>query len=1028
MNFAAAPPTPNPSGRRHARRVSGDPRTIPSARRFNSLGVSAALLGMALLALVAVSSVSSSASGGATPGRDAAANASAPGAKAVVAKLSRTLGLGAMAFQLQAPEAVQVTPPATRANRCNDPSFICLGEVATAQVSNAPLRAGFRYRRIEWVAPDGTVPRVVDVVNDPQTDTFTLPTTGAFAQVGTWEVRSINNRGFGVVTQTFEVRAPSLPSADLELSMSGPTAVSAGSGATYTLTLKNNGPDDAANVVLVNPVPFGTTFVSAVKDDSFTCATPGPNEDGTVECTAASLASGAQVVFTLSFSVNADVTDGLFIFNFAKAGTSTNEPNQRNNYDYVASKSAPPQPCTLDNGTCPGDITANAAQGQSGANVSFTPPTASGSCPSGVGEDGDGSAVSCDHQPGDFFPVGTTEVRCTAPAGDACVFNVTVNPNEPTIKLNGDNPMTVECSTGFVDPGATALAPTGESLPVTVSGSVNQGAPGDYVLTYSATYTAPDNSTTPVSATRTVKVVDTTAPTINLIGDAPMTVEYQTQFTDPGATADDGCYGDLTSSITKSGSVDVNTLGDYTITYSVTDAAGNKNTAERTVSVVDTTPPVISGVADVTATTGTGATSCDAVVTDAQLGTITANDNHDGSVSVTRTGVPSGNVFPAGSTTVTYTATDAAGNTATKTQTVTVSDDTKPTISAPAPVTANDDPSSCTATNVALGTPTTSDNCSAVTVTNDAPSVFPRGTTTVTWTARDAAGNTKTATQAVTVVDNQAPTLSASNIVVPTDPNSCTAVVNFNNLSATDNCDTPTVTTDIASGTAFAKGTTTVTATAADSSGNQTTKTFTVTVEDRQAPTITYPAAGVVAYLPLNSTATSTQVSFAVSATDNCSGVTLNVSPASGSVFPVGTTTVTATATDAAGNQTVKTFTVTVLYDFTGFFSPISNPPVLNTVNAGRAIPVKFSLSGNKGLNIFAAGYPASGPLTTNPSDPSAEVTETLTAGGSSLSYDASSDQYIYVWKTDSSWAGTSRQLVIKLSDGSTHVANFKFR
>ena len=174
--------------------------------------------------------------------------------------------------------------------------------------------------------------------------------------------------------------------------------------------------------------------------------------------------------------------------------------------------------------------------------------------------------------------------------------------------------------------------------------------------------------------------------------------------------------------------------------------------------------------------------------------------------------------------------------------------------------------------------------------------------------------------------------------------------------------------------------------------------------------------------------ATSMAVTYpAATASDNCSGtVTISYSNPSGSVFDVGTTTVTVTATDAVGNQTTGTFTVTVLYDFTGFFSPVSNLPTLNVVNAGRAIPVKFSLSGNKGLNIFAANSPYTVSINCDGTSPESDVTETVNAGGSSLNY--SPDTYNYVWKTESSWAGTCRQLVVKLNDGSTHTANFKFK
>jgi hypothetical protein len=162
-------------------------------------------------------------------------------------------------------------------------------------------------------------------------------------------------------------------------------------------------------------------------------------------------------------------------------------------------------------------------------------------------------------------------------------------------------------------------------------------------------------------------------------------------------------------------------------------------------------------------------------------------------------------------------------------------------------------------------------------------------------------------------------------------------------------------------------------------------------------------------------------------ATDNCPGaINISYSPASGSVFSVGTSTVTISATDANSNTSTATFTVTVLYNFTGFFSPVNNT-VLNSVNAGKAIPVKFSLSGDKGLNIFAANSPYSVAISCDGSG-EADVQETLTAGGSSLSYSASSDQYNYIWKTENSWVGTCRQLRVVLNDGSVHTANFKFR
>jgi hypothetical protein len=116
------------------------------------------------------------------------------------------------------------------------------------------------------------------------------------------------------------------------------------------------------------------------------------------------------------------------------------------------------------------------------------------------------------------------------------------------------------------------------------------------------------------------------------------------------------------------------------------------------------------------------------------------------------------------------------------------------------------------------------------------------------------------------------------------------------------------------------------------------------------------------------------------------------------------------------------------LYNFNGFFPPVENPPVFNNANAGRATPIKFSLGGDQGLNIFVPGHPVSQQIACSDGAPSSEVEQTVTAGGSSLSYDAETDTYTYVWKTEKSWAGTCRKLIVRLNDGSEHLAFFKFK
>jgi len=99
---------------------------------------------------------------------------------------------------------------------------------------------------------------------------------------------------------------------------------------------------------------------------------------------------------------------------------------------------------------------------------------------------------------------------------------------------------------------------------------------------------------------------------------------------------------------------------------------------------------------------------------------------------------------------------------------------------------------------------------------------------------------------------------------------------------------------------------------------------------------------------------------------------------------------VTFSAVDNADNTDTKNCSYSVIYNFSGFFRPVDNLPVLNVAKAGSAIPVKFSLDGYQGLGIFAPGYPRSVVI---PCDSTAlldGIEETVNAGGSSLNYDAS--------------------------------------
>ncbi|HXH92161.1 MAG TPA: FG-GAP-like repeat-containing protein [Thermoanaerobaculia bacterium] len=172
-----------------------------------------------------------------------------------------------------------------------------------------------------------------------------------------------------------------------------------------------------------------------------------------------------------------------------------------------------------------------------------------------------------------------------------------------------------------------------------------------------------------------------------------------------------------------------------------------------TAGASDTTAPVVTAPPAVSVPAGP---SCNAVVTDAQLGHASATDNCSSCIVIVRTGVPAGNIFPVGTTNVTYTASDGHGNSAAAIQHVTVTDNNPPAITAPADITVSTG-ATCSAI-VNPGTPVASGPCTGVTVTSvrsdgqplSAP--FPLGTTTITWTATDAANNSASAIQTITVV------------------------------------------------------------------------------------------------------------------------------------------------------------------------------------------------------------------------------------------------------------------------------------
>jgi hypothetical protein len=368
--------------------------------------------------------------------------------------------------------------------------------------------------------------------------------------------------------------------------------------------------------------------------------------------------------------------------------------------------------------------------------------------------------------------------------------------------------------------GATA---TDAVSAVTIAYSQASGttfALGTTTVTVSATDAAGNVST----RTFTVTVRDTTGPVITgtlaaIAAEATGPSGATATWSDPAATDALGVVGFSYSRAPGS----TFALGTTTVTYYAYDAAGNHSaTRSFTVTVRDTTPPVITAAPNITveATNSSGwkvnwsaflPTATDAV------GPVTFTYNK-----------AVNSYLPFGTTIVTVTAHDGAGLTSTATFTVTVVDTTAPIITAPDKVVE----ATGAAGAVVTFAPTAAD-ASAVTITTSiaSGSAFAIGTTTVTVTATDAYGNVSTKTFTVRVRDTTAPTItfvSPNRYVAATS--SAGAVVTYAAATATDLVGPVTITYSQASGTVFARGWTLVTVTAWDGYGNVATKSFWVWV------------------------------------------------------------------------------------------------------------------------------------------------------------------------------------------------------
>ncbi|MEG4110219.1 HYR domain-containing protein, partial [Microcoleus sp. S13_C5] len=287
----------------------------------------------------------------------------------------------------------------------------------------------------------------------------------------------------------------------------------------------------------------------------------------------------------------------------------------------------------------------------------------------------------------------------------------------------------------------------------------------------------------------------------------------------------------------------------------------------------------------------------------------TVSDNCSGPVVITQiSGLPSGSVFPVGTTTNTFEARDAAGNTSTCSFNVTVVDAQAPTISCPANI--NVIATSAAGAVVNYTAPVGTDNCAGATTARIAGpasgSTFPIGTTTVTHRVTDAAGLTAECSFTVTVTGVAPQIVCPANIVVDNTAGQCGTNVSF---AATETTAIPasTITYSVQPGSFFNVGTTTVTATATNAVGSSSC-TFTVTVVDNEKP--------VLVGVPANATVECDAIPAAanVTATDNCGAgaVQYSETKADGNCSGNYTLTRTWSVTDIHGNSSSATQVVTV--------------------------------------------------------------------------------------------------------------------
>ncbi len=449
-------------------------------------------------------------------------------------------------------------------------------------------------------------------------------------------------------------------------------------------------------------------------------------------------------------------------------------------------------------------------------------------------------------------------------------------------------------------------------------------------------------------------------------------------------------------------------LGETIVVCTARDASNNSATGSFKVTVNDTTPPALTVPANKTIE-ATGP------LTAVAIGQATATDIF--AVTVTNDAPAS---YPVGLTIVTWTATDANGNVTTKQQKITVQDTIAPVVTPPANMTIE---ATGTMTQVTVGSATATDAVGVVSLTSNAPATFPLGDTIITWTAKDAAGNTGTATQIITVKDTTPPVLAglANQLLEATSPSGATATFN---VTATDTINpAPVVTCSATSGSTFALGENTITCTARDINGNTASGTFTIKVQDTTPPVLNVPA-NITVLLNTSLTAPAVQAFLNGATATDIVDRSVTITTTTPALNTVGVKVVTFTAVDDFGNKTTRTATINVVYGCgdtylnnqqTDYLTPVN---LLKPFKLGSTIPVKLHLCDANGIDtlialprLFLQQFSGAEPV----GDP---IEVTSTSGADTGNYfRISGNHYMYNLYTKSLTSGTY-QLQAVLEDG----------